>query len=168
MKDPTSSPPDTDESTEPTENLPDTPKTAPKGIPIADMIEYRSKGLSYAQVAKLVGCTKRNVIERLQTANREIDSAQNFKKHRADTFAVMGQKIINSFTPNDIKKMSGLQKATAVGIFYDKERLERDLSTENVAHEVLVGDMEDKRKAYEAAVQARMEATRDQDPDGEE
>jgi len=157
------------------QNLPDTippdslttlPDSTPKGIPIADIIEYRERGLSYAEVAKLVGCSKPNVIERLQTAGKEIEATNNYKKHRADTFANMGSRLINSFTPGDIKKMSGLQKATAVGIFYDKERLERDLSTDNVSHDVLISDMDDKRRAYDLAVKAQLAGTTDETQDG--
>ncbi|MBW2600022.1 MAG: hypothetical protein JRC60_08130 [Deltaproteobacteria bacterium] len=117
-------------------------------------------------MAKLVGCSKPNVIERLQTAGKEIEATNNYKKHRADTFANMGSRLINSFTPGDIKKMSGLQKATAVGIFYDKERLERDLSTDNVSHDVLISDMDDKRRAYDLAVKAQLAGTTDETQDG--
>ena len=48
-------------------------------------------------------------------------------------FAATQSRILNNLTDDDIKKGSMLQKATAVGILYDKERLERGQSTENVA-----------------------------------
>ncbi len=138
-------------------SLPDNTSGKHKDIPIADIIEFKAKGLTHQQIADLVGCSKTNVTERLQTVTQEIDSVKNFKKHRADTFAVIGHRLINSLTPEVIKEMSGLQMMTAAGIAYDKERLERDLSTENVSHDVLIGTASDKRKAYEEAVRMRLE-----------
>jgi len=57
----------------------------------------------------------------------------DYKSHRADIFAGIQHKILASVSDEDIKKASLFQKAGVVGLLYDKERLERDMSTANIA-----------------------------------
>ncbi|MDO9528026.1 MAG: hypothetical protein Q7J27_02580 [Syntrophales bacterium] len=113
-------------------NLPE-PKTGrgPKNIPLETLIELYKKKLSHAQIGKVTGCSASNVTMRLKRAG--ITTLRDYKKNRADVFAIIQGKIINSVSPLDIKKASLLQKATAIGIMYDKERLERGESTENIS-----------------------------------
>lgn len=140
-----------------TETLTATEK--PNGpVPITRLISLRLKKLSYEQIGKIVGRAKETVWERLQPYKDAIDGLQDFKDQKADILAIQQAEIINSLTPEDIKQTPAVQRATMFGIFYDKERLERDLSTSNVAHDVLIVTADDKRKAYEAAVKARIEA----------
>ena len=69
---------------------------------------------------------------RLKPYTAAIDSLQEIKTHRADVFTVMGQSFLDSLDADDIKAASLLQRVTAMGILYDKERLERGQSTANV------------------------------------
>ena len=105
------------------------PNGMQKDIPISTLLEYSAKGLSGREIAKLVGCSKTNVNSRLQQYKNEIESLNSHKNSRADVLAVVSSHILNSLSPGDIKKMSGLQKTTAYCQLYDKERLERDKAT---------------------------------------
>ena len=109
-------------------------------IPIGKIIELRNRQLSYAQIAKHLGCSKANIIERLKPYKASIDHLQAVKDNRADVFAVYGSGIMESLTYEDVQKMSGLQKITGMGILYDKERLERDKSTKILAFKDLQSD----------------------------
>ena len=117
---------------------------APKNIPIESLIEYRSRGLSYNDIAKLVGCSRPNVVNRLKAVSQEIDSLPDYKKHRADVIALTGKRILSSITPDKLKDASAYQLTGMYGVLYDKERLERDLSTANV--NTVIGDIEALRK----------------------
>ena len=108
-------------------------RPGPKDIPIESIIEYRLKGLSTRDIAALVGCSHVNVVKRLQRHCDDVDLLPMHKKHRADILTLSGKKLLQSVTDGTIKEMSGLQRITAYGILYDKERLERGQSTANVS-----------------------------------
>lgn len=105
--------------------------TTNKGIPLQTMLEYRSKGLSYGDIAKLVGCDKSNVHRRLAPYRDELENLPEFKAHRADYFALQQARLLNSITEDDIKSMSAGSRITGAAILYDKERLERGLTSGN-------------------------------------
>lgn len=106
---------------------------APKGIPIESILELRDKNLTQEQIAKILGCTKQTVNQRLKAYNPIFNQIESFKKHRGDALSYTQARILNSLTPADIKNASLLQRTTAFGILYDKERLERGQSTENLS-----------------------------------
>jgi predicted transcriptional regulator len=103
-------------------------------IPIAKIIELRNKNLTYEQIGQLLGCTKQNIAYRLQMFKPAIDNLPSIKELRADNLAVVSSTILNSLTPEDIKKSTGYQKVGMFSLLYDKERLERGQSTENISH----------------------------------
>ena len=103
--------------------------THAKGIAMEDILDLRSKGLSTPQIAKLLDCSHVNIVNRLKT----VDSLPAYKRHRSDFLAAQQSKLLNSITDADVKKASMLQRVTAFGILYDKERLERDKSTANIS-----------------------------------
>lgn len=125
--------------------LPEAPKQRQKGISLEQMIELRKKNLSHEQIAKIVGCSPANVTQRLK--GMDIQDIELYKQNRADVFALLQQQIINSITPEDIKKTSASQRVTMAAILYDKERLERGQSTANIDNhsriDVLTGKLED-------------------------
>ena len=108
--------------------------SAHKGIPLIRLIELRKKGLSYPEIGQLVGCSHQSVQERLAPFMEAIENLPAIKDHRADLFTVYGHSILSSLQEGDIKEASLLQRVTAMGILYDKERLERGQSTANVAY----------------------------------
>ena len=125
--------PATVEISKPEETLPEV--TEPTTIPIAKLIELRTKNpnLTYQQIGDMLGCSKVNVINRLKPYKEEIESLPTFKKSRGDILALVQSKLLNSLTLEDIKGASLLQKVTAMGVLYDKERLETGQSTSNTS-----------------------------------
>lgn len=119
--------------------------TAPKYIPIAKLIELRKKGLTHKEIGKIVGIARENVTRRLLDV--DIPGIETFKRNRADVFAYHEEKLLNSITDAQIKKAPMRDKVVSMGILYDKERLERDLSTSNTI--TVIADIEALRKDRE-------------------
>ena len=91
-----------------------------KNIPLEKMIALRKRGLSYDQIAKLCGCSKPNVIERLAKVQGEIDNIPHFKKYKDEVILLKQSKIINALTDAQIEKMAPRDKVLAFGILEDK------------------------------------------------
>lgn len=117
-----------------------------KNIPIETIIEYRNRGLSYAEIAKLTGCSRQNIQQRLEAIEYSKEDLENFKKNRADVFAFMQSKLINSIDSKTAKEMSPYHRIVSLGILFDKERLERGKSTENVDVWTLTASLRDIEK----------------------
>jgi predicted transcriptional regulator len=121
------------------DNRPFTPlPTTPKNIPIETITELRDKGLSCSQIAKIVGCSKVNVSLRLRYSGYNKGEIKTYKKNRADIFAWMQDKLLSSITEEDIKKTPVGSRILGVAQLYDKERLENDQSSANIAHQVSI------------------------------
>ncbi len=111
----------------------DRSKYRAKYIPVANVIEYVERGLSYTEIAKIIGCDVSAVSRKMRRHGFLASSLQAFKNRRADIFALVSAQILDSITDEDIRQATLLQKMTAVGILYDKERLARDQSTHNIS-----------------------------------
>ena len=85
-----------------------------------------SLGLSHKQTAELCGCSKNNITERLAVVRDDIKDAEHYKKHRADTFAILQHQLLNTLSLEDIKKMPGIQRIIGAATLYDKETIERE------------------------------------------
>src|SRR3990170_5494193 len=95
-----------------------------KNIPIETIIEYRNRGLSYMEIAKLTGCSRQNVQQRLETVEYSKEDLDHFKKHRGDVFAFLQSKLLN-IDMGEIKELNPYQRIVGASIMYDKERLEQ-------------------------------------------
>jgi len=140
---------------------PDTPNSLSKDISIEAIIGLYLKGKSQAEISRQLGCSRANISERLGKYEEDVKALPDFKRNKADMLAMYQRRILNTLTPEDIEKQSAYQRVGMFSILFDKERLERDLSTDNVSHDVLIGDASDKRQAYELAVKARIKAQED-------
>ena len=108
-------------------------KVAPK-IDVGKALELRLKGLSYRDIAVFFGCSHTSVAERLKPyVNGDDVDLETFKKNRADILTMKQAQVLGSMTKEDIEKASARDKAIVFGTLYDKERLERGLSTSNAA-----------------------------------
>lgn len=134
----------------------DIPKTAQKGILLQDIIELVNKGLNYSQIARVLKCSKNNVIQRLKTVGYNQQSLENFKKHRGDIFAFIQSKLLNSINDETIKEMQPYQRIISTGVMYDKERLERGQSTQNIDTWTLTASLKDiERKKQDIMLEIR-------------
>jgi predicted DNA-binding protein YlxM (UPF0122 family) len=123
------------------DNLPDTGEllldqvddSSDKPVSIERLLEYRKRGLSYAEIGKMAGVSKQAVHQRLAPYRDAIENLPAFKEHRADLFAVQQSRLLNSLTDADIKRMAPASRVVSAGILYDKERLESGKSTTNQA-----------------------------------
>ena len=112
-----------------------TSSTLPKGIPLYEIIDcIVNKKLSQTDTAILLGCDKSNISKRLKESGYQANYLTTYKNQRADILASYQQIILNSITNEDLQKAGLSQKMMAYGVLYDKERLERGQSTENIAY----------------------------------
>ena len=108
---------------------------APKNIPITSIIELiDNKGLSQTQAAKILGCDRSSISKRLKAADYVPGQLKTFKETRADVFAYHQLEILKHLTSAKLKSSTAYQLTGMLALLYDKERLERGESTENVAH----------------------------------
>jgi hypothetical protein len=85
------------------------------------------------EIAESVNCSKSNVSQVLARYNIEPNAVESYKNHRADVFAGIQERVIQSITDKDVNTATLSARAALLGVLYDKERLERGLSTANVA-----------------------------------
>lgn len=103
-----------------------------KYIPADRILELHEKGLSNSEIARVLGCDKSNITRRLQKLLPEEARKREYLRNRADVFASVQRRILESVTEADIKKASLKDRVISVGILYEKERLERGQSTSNI------------------------------------
>lgn len=101
-----------------------------------------NNGLSYNRIAAIQGVTPPAVLNKIKhllpAAETDI-----YKTQRADIFSHAQLRILSSITASDLKKAPLQAKVVSAGILYDKERLERGLSTERIDHVVLSAKLSD-------------------------
>lgn len=101
-------------------------------IDIYQALKQYEDGVTYQELAKAYGCSAQNVHQRLSPYIKRRKEVQQFKENRADLLADIQEKILSSIDDKLIKKAQLLQRVDAAGKLYDKERLERGQSTENI------------------------------------
>lgn len=110
-------------------------------IPIEDILAFRSKNLSHAEIAKLIGCAPSNVTQRLQVV--ALESLENFRQYKDVALEHTQREILRKLSDKDIASMSGLQKITGVAILEDKIRTIRGQATQITDHRVISARLEE-------------------------
>jgi len=107
--------------------------------------------LTVREVAAIADTTHPHVIRTLRRygleTRRDLDL---YKKHRADILAGVQADSVEAYhrlSDADKEKLVMKRGLVDMGIAYDKERLERDLSTANV--QTVIADIEEIRRAQE-------------------
>ncbi len=95
-------------------------------------IAQQHPDLTTTEIGKMVGCNHSNVVNTLKRYGIQKASTDDYIANRAQVFAGLQERILKSITDEDIKKTPAIQKVTAASILYDKERLERGQSTDNI------------------------------------
>lgn len=113
-----------------------------KDIPIETLIALKNKGLTLEQIAKIVKCSKQNIQQRLDAIGYNKQDLENFKETRADVFAFLQSKLINSIEHTKIKKLNPYQRIVGASILYDKERLELGKSTGRIDIHCVINQIE--------------------------
>ena len=99
------------------------------------------KGNTLADIGKVFNCSKSAVKQLLDKYLPDGVDVESVKKYRAEILTAKSSQLLTSLTPDKIKEMTGQSLATSFGILYDKERLERNLSTDNVSVAHLDSDL---------------------------
>lgn len=102
-------------------------KRGPKNISLEKMIALRKRGMSTYEIAKLLGCTHSNVVQRL--ANVDLEGLELYREHKDVVLEHKQREMINSLTPDKIKNMQGRDIIVSAGILEDKIRNIRGEST---------------------------------------
>lgn len=113
--------------------LPDTRKHRAKGIAWDEVFLLKRKGLSNAQVGKLLGCSAQNIDYLIKKYGDSLETVETYKKNRADLLAAKQSRLLEALTDEKIEKMAGRDLVVSLGILQDKERLQRDQSTMNLS-----------------------------------
>lgn len=89
--------------------------------------------LTSREIGKLANADHSTVVRTLQRYKIERQDVEDFKSHRGDIFAGLQHRLLASCTDADIQKAPLGSRILAAAQLYDKERLERNQSTANVA-----------------------------------
>ena len=89
-----------------------------------------------SRAAQELGVTRAAVIKRKKVIPEGVlaPTVEEFRHQRADVFARLQQILLQHITVKKLKGASLAQIGTLFGIMYDKERLEKNLATEHIAH----------------------------------
>ena len=105
-----------------------------KYIPLEKIIELHQKGLNQVEIAKFFGCSRQAINQRVKPYKDDIEGLDTFKSIKADLLAFHERRILNRLTNEDIQKSTGYQKVCMFSLLYDKERLERGETTQNIGY----------------------------------
>jgi hypothetical protein len=139
------------ETIEGADNLPSTLHHRTKGISWRKVFELKQRGLSHAQIGKLLGCSHQNITQLVKRYGREFEGLADFKESKGDYLLAKQRQLLDGITPKKIDKMSGKDLAISFGVIFDKHRLETGESTSNLslfsrivkeACETMPGDIE--------------------------
>lgn len=108
-----------------TNALPDYSNCIPKNIPIEKLVDLRKKGLTYSQIAAVVGCSKPNVVIRLQGILPELETIEDFKSSKADIIANNQRRVLNQLTTAKLEKSSAYQLVGMFSLLHETEQKER-------------------------------------------
>lgn len=116
---------------------------------LIDLVHQRKpNGKPYTQteIAEKLGVTRVAIAKQLAKLSPSLLSKRDvtqYRRDRADILAELQQTLIRHITPDKLRKASLSQIVTCMAILYDKERLERAESTENVAVHVKVDSLDE-------------------------
>jgi len=110
--------------------------------------------LSYKQIAQIQGVSPQAIHQAIKDLlpNQETEL---YKNHRADIIAGLQAKILKSIDDEDIKKSPFGSRTLALCQLYDKERLERGKSTDNILAVHAIVAKIDKLEAEEKAKEGK-------------
>lgn len=121
------------ETIEGADNLPSTLHHRTKGISWRKVFELKGRGLSHAQIGKLLGCSHQNITRMVKCYGAELEGLDDFKANKGDFILAKQKQLLEGITAKKIDKMSGKDLAISFGVIFDKYRLETGESTANIS-----------------------------------
>jgi hypothetical protein len=109
------------------------PSKAPKHTSVAKILNQKAlnPSLTHKQIAKANNVSQQAVSQMFARYGIDHNYLESFKTHRADILAGLQETVVGTLSLDDIKGASFRDRTVALGILYDKERLERGQSTSN-------------------------------------
>lgn len=102
-------------------------------LDVSKMLELKTVNqLSYSEIAAIDGTTPQNIHSKIKDL-LPTEETKTYQEHRADILSNLQLKLLSNLDDDRLKKASAFQLVGAAGLLYDKERLERGQSTENIA-----------------------------------
>lgn len=108
------------------------------------------KPYTQAEMAEQLGVSRVAVSKQMAKMSPALltkRSVTKYREDRADILSELQQTLIRHIKPNKIEKASLSQIITCLAILYDKERLERNQATDNVAVAIKVENLDPKLEA---------------------
>lgn len=96
-------------------------------------IQKNNPNITHKQLAKLSDADVSSISKCFARYGIKQQHLDAFKINRADILAGIQETVASTFTEDDIKGASLRDRTILFGTLYDKERLERGQSTQNVA-----------------------------------
>jgi len=103
------------------------------GITLDDVVPLREKGLSFAQIGRLLGVSKQAVHQVFDKHGFDAGTVERFRANRGAILADLQRRLLKSMTDAEVKRMAPRDRVVALGICFDKERLETGQSTFNLS-----------------------------------
>ena len=118
----------------------------PKNIPISEILDLRKRKppLSLSQIARVLGCSKQNIHDRLR--DFDADGYERFRKSPDDVYEILQHRIISKIDDVKIAKSNLQQSVWSLGVLEDKKRLIRNETTEVIDVNILVTNIQERRK----------------------
>lgn len=124
--------------------------SSPKSIPIESILEYRAKGLSMPDIAKLLGCSTVNIYNRLDRYEDYVAGLDSYRKNKSVILDLKQSMLLDNVNPESIKGMSVRDSVVSFGILYDKQALHEGRATSIVNYSDISNDI----SKLEAEIQA--------------
>jgi hypothetical protein len=102
-------------------------------LSIMGILKKREMGLTIPEIANAFEVSPATINRALHDYRAATGAVEEFKAVRGNVLADLQRRLLNSVTDLDIKKAPLGSKILAFCQLYDKERLENDLSTANIA-----------------------------------
>jgi len=96
-------------------------------------LKVANPDLTHAEIGKIVGRDRSVVTRCLQRYNIEKERVSSYRKLRETILAGLQDKILSNITEENIADAGLKEKVLSASILYDKERLETNKSTQNIA-----------------------------------
>lgn len=104
----------------------------------AQIVELHDNNHTTHTIAKMFDCSHQAVSGAIKRHAGRLQRVENFKKNRADLFAEKQHELLSGLDRAAVKKMAPAAAVVALGILFDKERLERGQSTEIIDTKSLI------------------------------
>ena len=102
-------------------------------ISITGILKKQEMGLTLPEIAEAFSVSVATINRALRDYRAAVGAVKEFKAVRGNVLADLQRRILTSISDIDIKKAPFGTKILAFCQLYDKERLENDLSTANIA-----------------------------------